>query len=304
MTLSTDNGIGTDPATDPPTSFAIACFVAIALYNVLELNVIIFSTFKRRRGLYFWSFLIATWGIAPYGIGFILKFVDQSGQNILIVVLISIGWCCMVTGQSMVLYSRLHLVLWNPTHLRIVLGIITFDAVICHIPTIVLAAGANTTNNPAFELAYSVYERVQVTIFFVQELVISGIYISETVKLLRSESHIRGRRVHRVMSHLIYVNVVVIMLDIVILALEYLGLYNIQTGYKALAYSVKLKLEFGILNRLLELTKSGTASSSDHSNENVMMSLNTIEHESLKEGIVQPPTTEQERARSKALFRG
>ena len=41
----------------------VVVFLSVAVYNFIELNVQIFATFKRRSGLYFWSFTIATWGI-------------------------------------------------------------------------------------------------------------------------------------------------------------------------------------------------------------------------------------------------
>jgi len=259
-----DKGIGADPETkdDERTWIVIACFLAVALYNTVELTFIIFTTFKRRWGLYFWSFLVATWGIAPYAAGFILKFLARSDESILIVVLISVGWCCMVTGQSLVLYSRLHLLLWSPTRLRFVLCMIILDAFICHVPTIVLATGANIagggSSGEPFVRGYSVYEKVQVTIFFAQELVISGLYIYETVVLFRSGGSSATRRI---LAHLIYVNVIVIALDVAILALEYASLYYLQVTFKAFAYSVKLKLEFSILNRLVDLVLAPKKSS-------------------------------------------
>jgi hypothetical protein len=54
-------------------SYTVISFFSIALYNVLELTFTLFLSFRRRGGLYFWSFFIATWGIALYSIGFILK---------------------------------------------------------------------------------------------------------------------------------------------------------------------------------------------------------------------------------------
>jgi hypothetical protein len=70
--------------------------------------------------------------------------------------------------------------------------------------------------------------------------------------------------------------VVIILLDITVLALEYSNLYDIQTSYKALTYSVKLKLEFSILNRLVELTKSTRSSTFNQSNGPEALSLNTF----------------------------
>ena len=92
---------------DIGTALAITSFIAIALYNVVELNFIIFATFKKKRGLYFWSFLVATWSIAPYAVGFLIKGLQLSTVSIFYVTLIVVGWIGMVTGQSVVLYSRL-----------------------------------------------------------------------------------------------------------------------------------------------------------------------------------------------------
>ncbi|KAH6665591.1 hypothetical protein B0J14DRAFT_630006 [Halenospora varia] len=151
----------------------------------------------------------------------------------------------MVTGQSVVLYSPLHLILRDKTRLRFVLGMIIFNAIICHLPIIVMVYGANSDHPEPFLAPYSIYEKVQVPIFFLQELIISVLYITS----------------RRLMGHLIYVNVIIVLLNITILGLEYSGLYDIQTAYKALVYSVKLKLEFSILNCLVELSQSVKSSS-------------------------------------------
>ncbi|KAH8648202.1 hypothetical protein BGZ60DRAFT_390730 [Tricladium varicosporioides] len=259
-----DSGIGKSSNNTPASQTAIVVFIAIALYNVVELNFIIFATFKRRGGLYFWSFIVSTWGIAFYSTGFLIKDLQLSSKSFLYVTMIIIGWCSMVTGQSVVLYSRLHLILRNPTQLRLVLGMIITNAIICHTPIIVMVYGANSDHPQKFLVPYSIYEKVQVTIFFLQELVISILYIFQTVKILRPEGNIRGRTSRRLMSHLIYVNVIIVILDITILGLEYSGLYDIQTAYKGLVYAVKLKLEFSILNRLVELTQTTKSSSNDH----------------------------------------
>ena len=54
--------------------------------------------------------------------------------------------------------------------------------------------------------------------------------------------------------HLLLVNVIVILLDVPILVLEYTGLYELQTAYKAFVYSAKLKMEFRTLNQLIDIT--------------------------------------------------
>jgi hypothetical protein len=200
----TDSGIGTAADKSLPTIIIIICFVVLALYNVVELNFIIFATFRKYSGLYFWSFLVSTWGICLYSIGFLLKDLSFSPPASFYVTFIIVGWCSMVTGQSVVLYSRLHLVLRSTSQLRLVLLMIITNAIICHIPIIVMVYGANSSNPTPFLVPYSIYEKVQVTIFFLQELIISVLYILQTVKIMRPEGNIRGRASRRLMTHLIY----------------------------------------------------------------------------------------------------
>lgn len=68
------------------------------------------------RGLYFWSLLVSGAGIIPYALGFLLKLMNiTTGQaRWAAVVLLSIGWYPMITGQALVLWSRLHLILNGP----------------------------------------------------------------------------------------------------------------------------------------------------------------------------------------------
>lgn len=240
-----------------PVTYVITSFLSIALYNVVELTFILLLTFKRRKGLYFWSFVVATWGIAIYSIGFILKdfnLVDNA-ISYFYVTLIVTGWCAMVTGQSMVLYSRLHLVVRHHIMLRFILGMILCDVFLLQVPTIILCYGANSSTSDRFVLPYAIYERIQVTVFFIQEAIISGVYVYETFRLLRSEDEIlegtHREAARRLMLHLILMNIIVILLDIAILVLEWAGRYASQTAVKGFIYSVKLKLEFDILNQLV-----------------------------------------------------
>ncbi|KAH6622608.1 hypothetical protein F5144DRAFT_614575 [Chaetomium tenue] len=286
-----DNGISRESVPTGTTLIIIVVFISVALYNVGELAFIIMATFKRRSGLYFWSFVVATGGIVPYGVGFLIKALQSPCPNWLYVTMIVVGWCCMVTGQSVVLYSRLHLVLRNERRLRMVLIMIITNAIICHIPITVMVYGANSSNPDPFIAPYSIYERVQVTLFFIQEAIISALYIHETVELMRTRSSGgmldggggggsgrggRGGGARWLMTHLIAVNIIVVLLDATILALEYASLYDLQTSCKALAYSIKLKLEFSVLNRLVEITRGGGTSGHDSSYDRTPVELSGV----------------------------
>jgi hypothetical protein len=137
-----------------------------------------------------------------------------------------------------------------------VLAMIIVDAIICHGPIIVMVYGANSAHPEPFVGPYSIYEKVQVTIFFLQETVLSGLYIWATYMILKPAGNVRERELRTTMTHLIWINAAMVILDLTVLAMEYSGHYEIQVLYKSALYSAKLKVEFRILNQLMELTKA------------------------------------------------
>jgi len=215
----------------------------------------VFTTFKRYGGLYFWSLLIASWGIAPHTVGFILKFFRIISVDWVAVAMVGIGWWAMVTGQSMVLYSRLHLVVHDQRWLRWVLYLIIFDAIGFGIPLLVMAFGANSSNPAPFVGIYTIWDKLQIVVFFVQEFGISVLYIYATIKLLKPAASISQGALRKLLAHLIVVNIVVLIFDITLLATQFTGHFEIQTSYKAAIYSVKLKIEFSVLNRLIDIVQ-------------------------------------------------
>lgn len=255
-----DLGISSGGLTSDPSVTIVECFLTVAFYNVIELNVIIYSSFPRRTGLYFWSFVVATWGIAVYSVGFLTKDLSFIRNGFIYGTFIVVGWICMVTGQAMVLFSRMHLLVRDKRILRTTLVCIVVNAIIGHVPTSIVLYGSNSPHPDRWLEPYAIMERIHVTLFFLQEFAISAIYIVATVRLLRDKSRPSSPKAsasgRRFLSHLIQINVMVVVLDITILALEYAGLYVIQTAYKGMVYSVKLKLEFSILNALVDMTRA------------------------------------------------
>ncbi|KAK0616538.1 hypothetical protein B0T14DRAFT_568133 [Immersiella caudata] len=232
------DSLSPDGRLDTLALLAITTIIGITIYNALELFLIIYATFKRRSSLYFCPRRSTHRPRLPRAWPF--------------------GWVCMVTGQSLVLYSRLHLVCHNDALLRMVRNMIIFNAFALHIPTIVLSFGKDFANEDGrFNFPMVLFEKIQLSGFFLQEDIISGIYIWETVKLLRVRGSVRSgekRRSRKMLVHLALVNVAVVMLDVTILVLECVGLHDVQRAYKLFAYSIKLKVEFSILNQLVELT--------------------------------------------------
>jgi len=117
---------------DSNTLMVIICS-ALALYNALELMLLIFTTFTTYRGLYFWSLALASFGLVPYVLGFSIEYFRLSWLSLGIAI-DCIGWSLMVTGQSFVLYSRLWLV-FGGGYRRLLQGMkwtIIVDAIVFH----------------------------------------------------------------------------------------------------------------------------------------------------------------------------
>ncbi|CAG7962735.1 unnamed protein product [Penicillium nalgiovense] len=239
----------------PAVRTLMIVFTSIALYNSIELFILLFLTFSRYRGLYFWTLLLSViLGVIPHAIGHLLMFFSLAPAWLSLTIS-TIGFYVMVPGQSLVLYSRLHLVVNSNKVLRFVLWLIIIDAIILLIPTTVLTFLTAYIGTTPMVRGYNVMERMQLAWFCAQEIVISGIYIIETVKLLRMMPD-KDRRRSRIMYELLTINFVIILLDICLLLVEYIGFYSLQTTLKAMVYSVKLKLEFGVLGKLVDLVQS------------------------------------------------
>lgn len=226
----------------------------LAMYNAVELIAMISLTFTRHRGLYYWSLLIASIGVIPYSLGFFLKFDNLTPGDLrwLSVFLLTIGWWPMITCQSLVLWSRLHLIVSGEKGDRILKWtkwMIIINAIVLHIPTTVLTFGSNGDHSTdVFVRGYNVMEKIQMVGFFCQEIILSTIYIVETTKILRTSLQPNTKRT---MNQLITINVVIIVMDLGLLGIECASLYILETLVKGVVYSIKLKLEFAILGKLV-----------------------------------------------------
>jgi hypothetical protein len=177
----------------------------------------------------------------------------------------------LVTGQSLVLYSRLHVVLGqeNRKLLKGVKWMIIVDAVVFHVSTIVVLFGAYyATQQTAFADAYKYIEKIQMTGFTIQELILSGLYVWKTLDIIRATSNAstagtinRKQRTSRIMWQLFSINVLIVIMDVALLVIEYQDRHVFQQALKGVIYSVKLKMEFAILSKLVALTSRNGGSS-------------------------------------------
>ena len=239
----------------PPMSralfaFAIA-FLTLAIYLVLELTLSSTRYFTRKRGLYFYSLLISAWGTFFHTVGYITQWWAPGVPWWVNTAFILCGWSSMVTGQSLVLYSRLHLVIMRREVLRGVLWVIVGTAVLVQVPQWVATWGATVTVEATtryWSPIDSIMVRISQMVFLLQEGGLSCLYIWGAVGLLAPNVEIKVRKV---MWELIAISAFLIVMDIVILVLAYTNMHVAKEPVQNFAYAFKLKLEFVVLNQLL-----------------------------------------------------
>lgn len=229
----------------------LGAFVGVTWYNSIELLVLILLTFKKYQGTYFWSLLITTIvGVMIHSVGYLIKDFDLTTATWLPVTLVTIGWWTMIIGQSVVLYSRLHFVILDKRILRFVLCMILTNIFLLLVPTTVLTYGSNFSSSDTFVRAYVIMEKVEIIGISIQEMIISGLYIYGTIQMLKLNPVGENRNI---ILQLFGINLIFILMDIGLITTQYSDLFTYQTTLKGLIYSIKLKLEFAVLSKLVHI---------------------------------------------------
>ena len=128
-------------------------FAGIAWYNCIRINVSIWTKFKKYRSLYFWSLIVCSWSTFFMPLCFMLKNFQVAGNINALEAFNTLCWYGMVTGQAVVLYSRLHLVVVDRRKVRWVLYMIIVNFFILHIPTTVLTYGVSPPSYSCLNLS-------------------------------------------------------------------------------------------------------------------------------------------------------
>ena len=248
------------PDWKPGEENAATAFLALTFYLILDVNIGIHRVFKRKQGLYFWSLVVATWGCAVDTIGILLKnFKPEWGTRIwpFWTVLILCGWSSFATAECVILYSRLHLVNQSPKVQRNVLIMIIIGSLALVIPNCVMMFPAYDVDpkvSSVWSPRMAIVDRTSQLGFSLLEGIISGVYIWSLINILKLKSNVRQRRV---MYDLLYVNVIVISVDIVVTVLIFLNQVNLAYPIQVFSYALKFKLEFVVLNQLMAVAARG-----------------------------------------------
>ncbi|KAF2870195.1 hypothetical protein BDV95DRAFT_608202 [Massariosphaeria phaeospora] len=260
--MANGNGnLSTAAITPLPSAMTAAAFLGLAWYFSAELLVRISVTFTR-RGLYFWSIFISATAIILHSITItLINFGGWSGLSSNIVV--HVTWAAYVIPQSFVLYSRLHLVLKTAGSYRWVLYMIIANSVFIGGTTVISGIICRTPERVAkLGPVYLIWSKFEVTVFFVVETIISLLYIYETRRHLKSTALLSRKDAYRkVLTHLIWINVYIICLDIALMGVCFAGLFFLQGHFKVAVYAIKLRTECAILDQLRSTVKDNARSS-------------------------------------------
>ena len=228
-------------------------FVALIIYLIVDINIGIYRTFKKRQGLYYWSMLLGTLGCGIDTTAVILKYFLPNKQNLwpLYLLLILGGWTIYAPAQLLVLYSRLHLVNRDPRLQKCALIMVTVVPALLIIPTWVFdwpAWDPNGNLSALYSPREAIMDRVSQIGYTFVETILSGIYIWRVADILNHKTSVRQRRV---MLDLIYANVIAVLLDVLTVCLVFLNKGGVSHPVQTFSYLLKLKLEFLVLNQLM-----------------------------------------------------
>ncbi|KAF2501648.1 hypothetical protein BU16DRAFT_500894 [Lophium mytilinum] len=251
----------------------MSAFWGISFYLCVELGIrLLWMPMMHKKGLYFWACCVASLGVLTQPLLVILSAWGplHNDSPYLAHSLLEISWWMMVVPQSLVLYSRLNLVVWNPDHARYVLYMIIFTTLFVSFPTMGFGISMQSSTEPRRVRFYFIWDKTQVTVFFVQEVIISLLYIVATRRVLQNRATIGDtkKNITAVMQHLIWCNVLVVILDIALLGLSVSNQYFVAGAFRPCVYGVKLRVEFSILNRLVKCLRGQTDMSYPYSSGN------------------------------------
>ena len=174
----------------------IACDAPV-YWSTISLTVRILFFFKRYSGLYFWSLIITTWMLSIREVGFLMRWVAPHVPWKFSLFLAEIGWTCMVTGYSIVLWSRISIIIQSRVLVWGILAVVLFDGFVFHTALWVLQYGLGSVKGAArrpWLRVLNPFERVQVTVFTVQECFISAVYMWGVWRLLKDQEHRTKRK--------------------------------------------------------------------------------------------------------------
>jgi hypothetical protein len=163
-------------------------------------------------------------------------------------IIYAIAYIVTYEGFLMVLYSRLHLIVDSPRLLRALLFAIVGLGIPLQI--VMTLAGDRVLSTKVWNVTF----RVEM-IFPFSEIALSTLYVFLFIRFMCQSTGSGNMNIRRTLYLLVGAEIVVLVTDVIGITLWYMGLYLLRLALLPFLYSIKLKVEFMILNRLTGIGK-------------------------------------------------
>jgi hypothetical protein len=204
------------------------------------------------------SILVVSLGIVVETVSFILHIFILSIQNAAYITIDTMGLIAVLTGFSMVLYSRLHIITQNHRFLRGILMMISIVSILGLAPAvtemIVLCIGNLDLGLRLSDIA----SYVQI-IFAVQECVLSSLYIyffwgytNDVPERVKAKIQ---KEVKATFCLLVMAYGWIVMSNVLIYVLEFKKIFLARDLCFNPVYAIKIEIEFFVLNRLVRISQ-------------------------------------------------
>jgi hypothetical protein len=234
----------------------------IAIWMAIDLIFQLHVTFRRWGGMYYWTVLCTSIGIGVHASMLIVKSftVLSKSEGIGTTVVLKIGDIMNQTGFSLILYSRLNLVMRtaDPRYLKFILIAIIAGSFLVNTPLLIFNFAAEASGSVTGEwLARTlIAERVLILYFTVQEAALSTLYTWTTAGLIKGtrlkQQSPKTRR--NLLLFMIFAQTTTFLADVSMAGLLFADLH-----YKGILhpffFGIKLKIEFMALNQLQSLVQ-------------------------------------------------
>lgn len=172
------------------------------------------------------------------------------------------GWVAMVLGFSVMLYSRLNLIVDSQAIRKrilimiILVGCIFYPFMVTLSITISVMRRNKNPNANNWARVMAPMERIQLVAILSQENIIAFFYMRAAYQYLRNRTEERSKT-RKAMALLLTVQIIILILDIALLVLDFAGMLVLKLFIHSFVYSVKLELEFVVLNQLVDISQLG-----------------------------------------------
>ncbi|OOF90271.1 hypothetical protein ASPCADRAFT_157087, partial [Aspergillus carbonarius ITEM 5010] len=231
--------------------YTVVAFVSISAFSALGLVYLIFDFFKRRRGLYFWSLLVTSLGTIIACVFCILFIFGDANTLVASAVGVVFSYTTISVGNSLVLYSRVHLVTGGRKP-RWILYMIIGSVLLLQFPHLIaVPAAAATHGSGHWVQAVTILEKISVVGYCVREMTILGFYAWATIRNLRPLIFLRGRKGRQLIVALILAGIVSVILDTANMVMDFTATSAVVAAFVPFIISTKLLVEFAALNKLI-----------------------------------------------------